>query len=92
MERRRTAQSFGGIKRRHDMAQNLPAPCFQIYAASTLASRPFRQVRGLIHTMELECWVNHRLPHDPADLAKYLGVAANEIKRRMACCNGTFQY
>ena len=65
------------------MAQNLPAPCFQVYAASTLASRPFRQadlaVRGLIHTMELECWVNHRLPHDPADLAKYLGIAANEI-------------
>jgi uncharacterized protein YdaU (DUF1376 family) len=60
------------------MAQNLPAPCYQVYAASTLASRPFRQadlaVRGLIHTMELECWVNHRLPHDPADLAKFLGV------------------
>lgn len=65
------------------MAQNLPAPCFQVYAANTLASRPFRQanlaVRGLIHTMELECWVNHRLPHDPADLAKFLGIAANEI-------------
>lgn len=65
------------------MAQNLPAPCFQVYAASTLASRPFRQanlaVRGLIHTMELECWVNYRLPHDPAGLAKYLGVAANEL-------------
>ncbi|MHB8165289.1 MAG: hypothetical protein ACYDDT_00700 [Sulfuricella sp.] len=65
------------------MAQNLPAPCFQVYAASVLASRPFRQadlaVRGLIHTMELECWVNHRLPHDSADLAKFLGIAANEI-------------
>ncbi len=65
------------------MAQNLPAPCFQVYAASTLASRTFRQadlaVRGLVHTMELECWVNHRLPHDSADLAKFLGIAANEI-------------
>ena len=65
------------------MAQNLPAPCFQVYAANALASRPFRQanlaVRGLIHTMELECWVNHRLPHDPADLAKFLGIDANEI-------------
>lgn len=65
------------------MAQNLPAPCYQVYAASTLASRPFRQadlaVRGLIHTMELECWVNHRLPHDSADLAKFLGVDAGVV-------------
>lgn len=65
------------------MAQNLPAPCYQVYAASTLASRPFRQadlaVRGLIHTMELECWVNHRLPHDSANLAKFLGVDAGVV-------------
>lgn len=65
------------------MAQNLPAPCFQVYAASVLASRPFRQAdlaaRGLIHTMELECWVNHRLPHNPADLAKFLGLDAGEV-------------
>jgi len=77
------------------MAQNLPAPCFQIYAASTLASRPFRQanlaVRGLIHTMELECWVNHRLPHDPADLAKYLGVAANEINAALPAAMELFR-
>ena len=77
------------------MAQNLPAPCFQIYAASTLASRPFRQanlaVRGLIHTMELECWVNHRLPHDPADLAKYLGVAANEINTALPAAMELFR-
>jgi len=81
--------------RGHDMAQNLPAPCFQIYAASTLASRPFRQanlaVRGLIHTMELECWVNHRLPHDPADLAKYLGVAANEINAALPAAMELFR-
>jgi len=76
------------------MAQNLPAPCFQVYAASTLASRPFRQadlaVRGLIHTMELECWVNHRLPHDPADLAKFLGIAANEINAALPAAMAFF--
>jgi uncharacterized protein YdaU (DUF1376 family) len=65
------------------MAQNLPAPCYQVYAASVLASLPFRQAdlatRGLIHTMQLECWVNHRLPSNPAALAKVLGFDAGEI-------------
>lgn len=65
------------------MAQNLPAPCFQVYAASVLASRPFRQAdlaaRGLIYTMQMECWVNHRLPHNPADLAKFLGLSTGEV-------------
>lgn len=65
------------------MAQNLPAPCYQVYAASVLASLPFRQAdlvtRGLIHTMQLECWVNHRLPSNPVALAKVLGFDAGEI-------------
>ena len=65
------------------MAQNLPAPCFQVYAANVLASRPFRQAdlvaRGLVYTLLCEFWVNHRLPHDPADLAKILGFDAKEV-------------
>jgi hypothetical protein len=65
------------------MAQNLPPPCYQIYAASTLADRAFRNadlaVRGLIFTMELECWVNHRLPNSATELAKWLGFDAREI-------------
>ena len=77
------------------MAQNLPAPCFQVYAASTLASRPFRQAdlaaRGLIHTMELECWVNHRLPHDPADLAKFLGVDAGVVAAALPAAMAFFK-
>lgn len=76
------------------MAQNLPAPCYLVYAANTLAGRPFRQAdlaaRGLIHTMELECWVNHRLPHDPADLAKFLGIAANEINAALPAAMAFF--
>ncbi len=77
------------------MAQNLPAPAYQVYAASTLADRAFRQadlaVRGLIYTMELECWVNHRLPHKPADLAKYLGVDAGEIAAALPAAMSFFK-
>lgn len=65
------------------MSQNLPAPCYQVYAASTLANLPFRQAdlatRGLIHTMQLECWVNHRLPSNPVALAKVLGFDVGEV-------------
>lgn len=68
---------------RNKVAQNLPAPCYQVYAANVLASRPFRQaglaVRGLVYTMEMECWVNHRLPDNPAELAKFLGIDAEEV-------------
>ena len=65
------------------MAQNLPAPCFQVYAASVLASLPFRQAdlaaRGLAYTLLCELWVNHRLPRNPAALAKVLGFDSGEV-------------
>ena len=65
------------------MAQNLPAPCFQVYAASVLASLPFRQAdlaaRGLVYTLLCELWVNHRLPRNPAALAKVLGFEMGEV-------------
>ena len=65
------------------MSQNLPAPCYQVYAASRLASLPFRKAdlatRGLIFTMEMECWVNHRLPQTYPALAKVLGIAVEEV-------------
>ncbi len=68
---------------RHKVAQNLPAPCFQVYAASVLASLPFRQAdlaaRGLAYTLLCELWVNHRLPRNPAALAKVLGFDAGEV-------------
>ena len=65
------------------MAQNLPAPCFQVYAANTLANISFRQsdlaARGLVYTLLCELWVNHRLPCNPAVLAKVLGLDAGEV-------------
>jgi uncharacterized protein YdaU (DUF1376 family) len=65
------------------MAQNLPAPCFQVYAANTLANISFRQsdlaARGLVYTLLCELWVNHRLPCNPAVLAKVLGLDAGEL-------------
>ena len=69
------------------MAQNLPAPCYQVYAATQLANRTFRQadlaVRGLIFTMDMECWVNHRVPSDYPALSKFLGISLNDIVASM---------
>ena len=77
------------------MAQNLPAPCFQVYAANVLASRPFRQAdlvaRGLVYTLLCEFWVNHRLPHNPADLAKILGLDAKEVAAALPAAMAFFK-
>lgn len=76
------------------MAQNLPAPCYQVYAASVLASLPFRKAdlatRGLISTMQMECWVNQRLPSNPADLAKVLGFDVSEVAGSLAAAMAFF--
>ena len=65
------------------MSQNLPAPCYQTYAANTLSNRAFRfsslAVKGLIHIMQMECWINENLPSDPYKLAITLGVSEKEI-------------
>ena len=65
------------------MAQNRPAPCYQEYTASMLANVNFRQMplaaRGLLYTLRLECWQNHRLPADPSKLASVLRFDESEI-------------
>ena len=65
------------------MAQNRPAPCYQEYSASMLANVNFRQMplaaRGLLYTLRLECWENHRLPADPSKLASVLRFDESEI-------------
>lgn len=65
------------------MSQNRDAPAFQEYAAAMLSRLPFRtmtlQERGLLYTMRLECWVNARLPGNPGDLAKVLGLPVAEV-------------
>jgi uncharacterized protein YdaU (DUF1376 family) len=70
------------------MSQNRTAPAYQEYAASILAQLQFRtmslQDRGLLYTMRLECWVNERLPINPGDLAKVLGVSVSEVSGSMA--------
>lgn len=79
---------------RYDMAQNLPAPCYQVYAANVLASLPFRQadlaVRGLVYTMQLECWVNHRLPGNPVALSKVLGFDVGEVAAALPAAMASF--
>lgn len=65
------------------MSQNRDAPAFQEYASAMLTRLPFRvmtlQQRGLLYTMRLECWVNVRLPHNPSELAKVLGMPDVDI-------------
>ncbi len=48
-----------------------------------LASTDYRVLtlaeRGLLYSLRLECWVNHRMPADPAKLARVLGFDAAEV-------------
>ena len=50
------------------MAQNRTPPAYQEYAASVIANGDYRVLslaeRGLLYTLKLECWVNHRVPKD----------------------------
>lgn len=59
-------------------------PAFQMYASDRLADRNFRQMsadeRGVLHSIELEFWVNGSVPVDIADLAKVLGFTKDEIE------------
>ena len=47
------------------------------YRTMTLAER------GLLYTMRLECWVNDKLPANPASLAKVLGYSEAEVKKAL---------
>jgi len=66
------------------MAQNRPPPAFQEYAANMMARTDYRILtlaqRGLLMTLRLECWVNLRLPNDPATLARVLGYGSDEVR------------
>lgn len=63
--------------------QNRPPPAFQEFAASMMARTDYRLLnlaqRGLLYALRLECWVNHRMPADPAKLARVLGLDAAEV-------------
>lgn len=69
------------------MAQNRDAPAYQEYAASMLAKTEFRvmslEARGLLYTLRLECWVNGKMPADPATLGRMLGFPAEQIERAL---------
>ncbi len=66
------------------MAQNRPPPAFQEYAANLMARTDYRILtlvqRGLLMTLRLECWVNLRMPSDPATLARVLGFGSDEVR------------
>lgn len=66
------------------MTQNREPPAFQEYAAQMMGRFDFRalslQARGLLYTLRLECWVNRRVPADPARLAPALGYPVDQIE------------
>lgn len=59
------------------------APAFQMYAPDRLSNRTFKAMsaaeRGLLHTIELECWVNGNVPADMRDMARTLGMEQSEV-------------
>jgi hypothetical protein len=69
------------------MAQNRPPPAFQEYAANMMARTEYRVLslmeRGLLMTIRLECWVNIRMPADPSNLSKVLGVPLEQVKEAL---------
>ena len=77
------------------MAQNRPAPCYLEYSASMLANFQFRQMplaaRGLLYTLRLECWENHRLPADSKKLASVLRFDETEIVAAMQWLDAFFR-
>lgn len=64
--------------------QGRDAPAYQEFAASMMARMSYRQMslaeRGLLYTLRNECWVNRKMPSDPAKLARVLGYAADDIR------------
>ncbi len=60
-----------------------PPPAFQMYSSDRLADRQFKLMtlaeRGLLHTLELELWVNRTVPRDTAAMARILGLDAAEV-------------
>ena len=64
-----------------------PAPAYQEYASDMLANAKYRMMslseRGLLDTMRKECWVNHKIPKNPEDLARYLGFELKEINQNL---------
>lgn len=61
-----------------------PPPAFQMYSSDRLADRPFKMMslaeRGLLHTLELECWCNRNVPANIDAMARTLGLNASEVK------------
>jgi uncharacterized protein YdaU (DUF1376 family) len=65
-------------------SQGRDAPAYQEFAASMMARMSYRQMslaeRGLLYTLRNECWVNRKMPSDPAKLARVLGYVVDDIR------------
>jgi uncharacterized protein YdaU (DUF1376 family) len=61
-----------------------PPPSFQFYPSNVMSTIQYRTMslaeRGLMMTIQNECWVNKSIPSDIGILAKMLGYSENEVK------------
>ncbi len=66
------------------MSQNRKPPAYMTYAANVMGDRNFKRLglaaRGLLHTMQMECWMNHNIPNDPLEIAVTLGLNRDDIE------------
>lgn len=65
-----------------------PLPWFRVFASHYLADRNFRtaslEERGLVLSMQLECWVCSDIPTDPNELSQILGVPKDQVTRALS--------
>jgi len=75
--------------------QGRDAPAYQEFAASMMARLEYREMnlaeRGLLYTLRNECWVNHRMPSEPARLARVLNVSVDDIRSLLPAVMSFFE-
>jgi len=61
-----------------------PAPAYQIYPSNIMSNINWRTMsleqRGLMITLQFECWVNGSVPSNPETLAKLLLIGDSSLK------------
>ena len=61
-----------------------PAPAYQIYPSNIMSNINWRTMsleqRGLMITLQFECWVNGSVPSNPQILAKLLLIGDSSLK------------
>ena len=64
-----------------------PPPAYQFYPSNVMSSIQYRTMslseRGLMMSMQCECWVNNSVPSDVTLLAKILSYTEDEVRKAL---------